>query len=63
MVEYNKLIYESAQITARSSVAQYLVPWQSSTLEVRPGRKNKKLELHYDYDYDVNEGDDTKLLF
>ena len=47
-------------------MAQYLVPWQSSTLEVRPGRINKKLELHYRdyvYDYDVNEGDDTKLLF
>ena len=31
------------------SAGQRLTP-HSRTLEVRPGRINKKLELHYDYD-------------
>ena len=31
------------------SAGQSLTP-HSRTLEVRPGRINKKLELHYDYD-------------
>ena len=41
------------------SAGQRLTP-HSRTVEVRPRRFNKKLELHYDYDV---KGDDAKLLF
>ena len=45
--------YEISQASSSSSsfdcAGQRLTP-HSRTLEVRPGRINKKLELHYDYD-------------
>ena len=51
------------------SAGQRLTP-HSRTLEVRPGRINKKLELHYDYDvkgmiqnyYSVSQMYDLVLL-
>ena len=38
-----------ASSSSFDSAGQHLTP-HSRTLEVRPGRINKKLELHYDYD-------------
>ena len=39
----------SSSSSSFDSAGQRLTP-HSRTLEVRPGRINKKLELHYDYD-------------
>ena len=41
------VVYNSS--SSFDSAGQRLTP-HSCTLEVRPGRINKKLELHYDYD-------------
>ena len=59
----------SSSSSSFDSAEQRLTP-HSRTLEVRPGRINKKLELHYDYDvkgmilnyYSVSQMYDLVLL-